>query len=105
MERGGMRDIGPGFRPLRRLHPGYNQAMFTLADIESALPIVRTGVPATPQYAWPLLKAATGVEVVVKHENYTPIGAFKARGGLVYLDRLKQARPGLPGIVSATRGN
>jgi threonine dehydratase len=79
--------------------------MFTLADIESALPIVRTAVPATPQYAWPLLRAATGVEVVVKHENYTPIGAFKARGGLVYLDRLKQARPGLPGIVSATRGN
>jgi threonine dehydratase len=79
--------------------------MFTLADIESALPIVRTGVPATPQYAWPLLKAATGVEVVVKHENHTPIGAFKARGGLVYLDRLKQARPDLPGIVSATRGN
>jgi threonine dehydratase len=79
--------------------------MFTLADIEAALPIVRTGVPATPQYAWPLLKAATGVEVVVKHENYTPIGAFKARGGLVYLDRLKQARPDLPGIASATRGN
>jgi threonine dehydratase len=79
--------------------------MFTLADIEAALPIVRTAVPATPQYAWPLLKAATGVEVVVKHENHTPIGAFKARGGLVYLERLKQARPDLPGIVSATRGN
>jgi threonine dehydratase len=87
------------------LHPGYNQAMFDLADIEAALPIVRTGVPATPQYAWPLLKAATGVEVVVKHENHTPIGAFKARGGLVYLDRLKRARPDVAGIVSATTGN
>ena len=80
-------------------------SLFDLRDIEAALPVVRTAVPATPQYAWPLLKAATGVDVVVKHENHTPIGAFKARGGLVYLDRLKRARPNLAGIVSATRGN
>jgi len=79
--------------------------MFDLRDIEAALPVVRTAVPPTPQYAWPLLKAATGVEVVVKHENHTPIGAFKARGGLVYLDRLKCARPQIGGIVSATTGN
>jgi threonine dehydratase len=79
--------------------------MFDLRDIESALPVVRTAVPATPQYAWPLLKAATGVEVVVKHENHTPIGAFKVRGGLVYIDRLKRARPDVAGIVSATTGN
>jgi threonine dehydratase len=79
--------------------------MFTLTDIESALPIVRTAVPATPQYAWPLLEAATGVAVVVKHENNTPIGAFKVRGGLVYVDRLKRARPDVRGIVSATTGN
>jgi threonine dehydratase len=49
----------------------------------------RVAVP-TPQYAWPLLKAQTGVEVVVKHENHTPIGAFKVRGGIVYFDRLKR---------------
>jgi threonine dehydratase len=79
--------------------------MFTLADIEAALPVVRAAVPPTPQYAWPMLKTATGVEVVVKHENHTPIGAFKVRGGLVYLDRLKRARPDVPGIVSATTGN
>ena len=79
--------------------------MFILADIEAVLPLVRTVVPATPQYAWPLLKAATGVEVVVKHENHTPIGAFKVRGGLVYVDRLKRARPDAAGIVSATTGN
>jgi threonine dehydratase len=79
--------------------------MFTLADIEAALPVVRTAVPPTPQYAWPLLKAATGVDVVVKHENHTPIGAFKVRGGLVYVDRLKRARPDVTGIVSATTGN
>ncbi len=79
--------------------------MFTLADVEAALPLVRAAVPATPHYAWPLLKARTGVDVVVKHENHTPIGAFKVRGGLVYADRLKRARPRVNGIVTATRGN
>jgi len=62
-------------------------------------------VPPTPQYAWPLLEARTGVKVVVKHENHTPIGAFKVRGGLVYFDRLKRERPRVQGIVTATRGN
>ena len=52
--------------------------MFTLAELEAVLPIVRAGVPPTPQFAWPLLKARTGVDVVVKHENHTPTGAFKA---------------------------
>ncbi len=60
--------------------------MFTLAELESVMPLVRECVPPTPQYAWPLLQARTGVEVVVKHENHTPIGAFKVRGGLVYLE-------------------
>jgi threonine dehydratase len=66
---------------------------------------VRAGVPPTPQYAWPLLKAQTDVDVVVKHENHTPIGAFKVRGGIVYFDRLKRERPQVQGIVTATRGN
>src|SRR5262245_59224337 len=82
-----------------------NAAMFTLAELESVLPLVHASVPPTAQYAWPLLKAQTGVEVVVKHENHTPIGAFKVRGGLVYLDRLKRAQPQLNGIITATRGN
>ena len=79
--------------------------MFTLAELEAAVPLVRASVPPTPQYAWPLLKARTGVEVVVKHENHTPIGAFKVRGGIVYFDRLKRERPQVRGIVTATRGN
>lgn len=79
--------------------------MFTLAEIEAALPLVHAAVPPTPQYAWPLLKARTGVEVVVKHENHTPIGAFKVRGGVVYVDRLKRERPHVKGVVTATRGN
>lgn len=79
--------------------------MFTLAELESVLPLVRARVPPTPQYAWPLLKALSGVEVVVKHENHTAIGAFKVRGGIVYFDRLKRERSHLTGIVTATRGN
>jgi threonine dehydratase len=80
-------------------------ALFGLVEVEAALPVVRAVMPPTPQYAWPQLSAATGAEVFVKHENHTPTGAFKLRGGLVYVDRLKRARPQAAGIVSATRGN
>ena len=79
--------------------------MFTLAELEAALPIVRAAVPPTPQFAWPLLRQHTGIDVVVKHENHTPTGAFKVRGGLVYVDRLKRERPHVQGVVTATRGN
>jgi threonine dehydratase len=79
--------------------------MFTLSELESVLPVVRAAVSPTPQYAWPLLKARTGVDVWVKHENHTPIGTFKVRGGLVYFDRLRQQQPGVHGVISATRGN
>ena len=79
--------------------------MFTRSQIESILPLIRAAVPPTPQYAWPLLAARTGVDVVVKHENHTPTGAFKVRGGLVYADRLTRERPHVKGIVTATRGN
>ena len=74
---------------------------FTLPELEAAANIVHAVMPPTPQYAWPLLAARTGCEVWVKHENHTPTGAFKVRGGLVYFDR---HRPG-GGAVSATRGN
>src|SRR5258708_29205892 len=62
-------------------------------------------MPQRPQYAWPQLAEATGAEVFVKHENHTPTGAFKLRGGLVYVDRLERARAQATGIVTATRGN
>ena len=66
---------------------------------------MRRHVPVTPTYAWPLLAAELGTEVWVKHENHTPTGAFKMRGGLVLFDRLRRERPDLAGVVSATRGN
>jgi threonine dehydratase len=62
-------------------------------------------VPVTPTYRWPLLAAELGAEVWVKHENTTPTGAFKVRGGLVLLDRLRREEPDLAGVISATRGN
>jgi threonine dehydratase len=79
--------------------------MFSLAELEDVIPLVRQSVLPTPQYAWPLLRERLGVEVVVKHENYTPIGSFKVRGGVVFFDRLKWQRPEVRGIISATRGN
>ena len=77
----------------------------SLAEIESAAELVRAAMPPTPQYAWPLLARRLGAEVWVKHENHTPTGAFKVRGGLVYVEGLRRREPGCPGIVSATRGN
>src|SRR4051794_22673743 len=79
--------------------------MFDLAELERAQEIVGAAMPPTPTHAWPLLAQRLGTSVVVKHENHTPIGAFKVRGGLTYLDRLKREQPDVPGIISATRGN
>jgi threonine dehydratase len=62
-------------------------------------------VPPTPQYCWPLLSRRLGAELWVKHENHTPIGAFKLRGGIVYLDGLKRREPNIRGVLTATRGN
>lgn len=79
--------------------------MLSLTDVEDAAAIVQAAMPPTAQYAWPLLAKRTGCEVWVKHENHTPTGAFKVRGGLVYMDRAKREQPGLKGVISATRGN
>jgi threonine dehydratase len=76
-----------------------------LATLEAAAAIVRAVVPATPQYRWPLLSARVGADVWVKHENHTPVGAFKVRGGVVYLDDLRRAQPKIRGVVTATTGN
>jgi threonine dehydratase len=79
--------------------------MFSLSELESALSLVHESFPGTPQYAWPLLAKRSGADVWVKHENHTPTGAFKLRGGLIYAERLRRERPHVRGIVSATRGN
>jgi threonine dehydratase len=80
-------------------------ALPPLAELERAAALVHSIMPPTPQYRWPLLCERTGAEVWVKHENHTPIGAFKVRGGITYMDKLKRAQPGVTGVVAATRGN
>jgi len=77
----------------------------TLDALEDAARIVRRALPATPQIAWPLLSARAGAEGWVKHENHLPTGAFKVRGGIVYMQRLREERPEVGGIIAATRGN
>ena len=79
--------------------------LFTLSDLEKATSIVRTLIPPTPAYSWPLLSRRAGVEVIVKHENHTPTGSFKARGGLVYIEALQDSGVLPKGLVTATRGN
>jgi threonine dehydratase len=79
--------------------------MLTRAELAEASEIVARHVPPTPQYNWPLLDAAVGAEVWVKHEDATPTGAFKIRGGLVFAARLLAARHDVAGLCSATRGN
>ncbi|MBT3932571.1 MAG: threonine dehydratase [Rhodospirillaceae bacterium] len=77
----------------------------TKSEIETAAETVYAAMAPTPQYAWPLLAAASGANVWVKHENHTPTGAFKVRGGLVHMANLRAQKPGIKGVIAATRGN
>ena len=73
----------------------------TLEEMESAARVVYRHMPPTPQYRWPLLCEQAGTEVWLKHENHTPVGAFKLRGGLIYFSQLREVK----GVIAATRGN
>ena len=77
----------------------------TLDDIKAASRIVYADMPPTPQYRWPMLSERLGAEVWVKHENHSPVGAFKIRGGLVYFAHLAKSAQIPKGVISATRGN
>ena len=77
----------------------------SLQDIEAAAQVVYRDFAPTPQYRWALLSERLGTDCWLKHENHTPVGAFKIRGGLTYFDQLAR-RGALPReVVSATRGN
>jgi threonine dehydratase len=79
--------------------------LFSEAELRAALALVHAKMPPTPQYAWPTLCRELGLELWVKHENHTPTGAFKVRGGITFIDWLRRAHPTCRGIVTATRGN
>jgi threonine dehydratase len=75
------------------------------SDIESAASTVYQCMSSTPLYDWPLLRKRCGVNVFVKHENHTPTGAFKIRGGLTYMSWLRSRYPTSEGVIAATTGN
>src|SRR5260370_30021560 len=79
--------------------------MFDLQQLERAHGVAGEAMHPTPAHVGPLRSERLGATAIVKHENHTPIGAFKVRGGLVYVDRLKRERPHTSGLISATRGN
>jgi threonine dehydratase len=82
-----------------------NPVAIGLAELEAAAAVVYEAMAPTPQHRWPLLDARCGTAVWVKHENQTPVGAFKVRGGLVYFDVLLRTHAAVKGVVGATRGN
>ena len=77
----------------------------TIAEIKQAQELVYALMAPTPQIAWPLLRERLGTDVWVKHENHTPIGAFKARTAIVYAAELFRDKHDIRGLVTATRGN
>jgi len=79
--------------------------MFTLSELQAAADVVGRHMPSTPQHNWPLLSRRAGCEVFVKHENHSPIGAFKVRGGITYMDELRRSGARIEGVITATRGN
>ena len=82
-----------------------NALLPTLAEIEAAAEVVYRSFQATPQYLWATLSARLGTDCWVKHENHTPVGAFKIRGGLTYFDQLRRHGALPREVMSATRGN
>ena len=81
------------------------ETLFSRGDLDGAADLVYETLSPTHKWAWPLLAKRTGSEVWVKHENHTPIGAFKVRGGLVLLDHLVRTNSVGNGLITATRGN
>ena len=77
----------------------------SLDSLKAAADLVHAVMPPTPQIQWPLLSERAGADVWVKHENHLPTGAFKVRGGVVYMEELKRRDPRATGVIAATRGN
>jgi len=90
---------------MRSLRYADSMQLPSLAQIHEAQSVVYRHMPPTPQYTWPLLRQRLGAQAWIKHENHTPVGAFKLRGALVYIEWLMSTQPGLKGVAAATRGN
>ena len=79
--------------------------LFNKDELKEATQLVHSFIPPTPQYVWPQICEKAKATVWVKHENHTPTGAFKIRGGITFIDWLKRTEPTAQGIITATRGN
>src|SRR5262245_9033420 len=90
-------------RSCARIEP--DMSLFTLDELSTASAVVGAFVLASPAYSWPVLRKSVGAEVIVKHENHTPTGSFKARGALTYVEALRRTQRMPKGLVTATRGN
>src|ERR1700755_516175 len=75
----------------------------TLADVYASRPRVSRVVPPTALMRHPLLDAETGLDILVKHENHNPTGAFKVRGGVNLIASLSPDER--RGVITATTGN
>jgi threonine dehydratase len=76
----------------------------TFADVLAARETVYRHLLPTPMWSYPVLDAAVGATVFVKHENVQPVGAFKVRGGLTLLAGMSTAERAR-GTVSYSTGN
>ena len=76
-----------------------------LDEIRDSQKLIYELMQPTEQISWPLLNQLLGAHVWVKHENHTPIGAFKARTAVVYAAELFKRSTGVKGLITATRGN
>jgi len=77
----------------------------SLEEMREAQQFIYSVMQPTPQISWPLLNQQLGADVWVKHENHTPIGAFKARTAVAYAAELFRGRDKIRGLITATRGN
>ncbi len=82
-----------------------DKLLFTKAELLEAHQLVTRQMQPIPQYDWPQISQVVGAQVIVKHENHAPTGAFKVRGGITFIDWLRRTHPEYSGIITATRGN
>jgi threonine dehydratase len=76
----------------------------TLADVLEARRRIAPHLRPTPLYGYASLDELLGAEVLVKHENHQPVGAFKVRGGVNLVSQLS-ADEREPGVIAASTGN
>ena len=76
----------------------------TLADVLEARRRIAPHLRPTPLYGYPALDQLLGAEIVVKHENHQPVGAFKVRGGVNLVSQLSMDERER-GVIAASTGN